>query len=104
MTGLSHFGLKDISQDLDETEVNLDFKIAYLVSGMTGQQRFIFADIINDIQEKLKSKNKSTNSTTTNKPYEMQLPRTMNDLFKFQILFVKIYLLLSYNKWNTMRI
>ena len=30
----------------------LDFEIVYLVSGMIGQQHFIFADIINDFHEK----------------------------------------------------
>ena len=56
-TGLSHFGSKDISHDLEETEVHFNFKIAYLVASMSRQQRSIFADIFNDIYKREQLKN-----------------------------------------------
>jgi len=46
--------LKNISNKLDEDEVALDMKIAYLSLQLSADQRKLFAEIINGIIEKEK--------------------------------------------------
>ena len=56
LCGYSHFHLKNISNKLDEDEVELDMKIAYLSLQLSVDQRKLFSEIIDGIIEKERKK------------------------------------------------
>ena len=107
LCGYAHFHLRNISNKLNEEEVELDLKIAYLSSQLSVEQRHLFSEIINGIIEKenkkycqSESENLQTNSTShhlyksgiNNKnvdkndfQYEIPLPRNKNDIRKYYI-------------------
>ena len=95
LCGYSHFHLKNISNKLDEDEVELDMKIAYLSLQLSVDQRKLFSEIIDGIIEKERkkfvAKDESFNKKNEEKnnmtmiPYEIQLPRNENEIRKYYI-------------------